>query len=464
MVTTKPGGKAKPRAKLKTATATTTRTTRSAVSPAAKKTSKKTGAKKRRPSKTLPTAQSRKDESRKDEGEKSKKTKVHEEEEDDGDKKPAAIDKKKAASVRPNKNFDVLNEDYYLCQAYVNVSTDARIGNAQKGGAFWQKVALQFSKLRSEDANFVDWPERDSNAVMNRFRRHIQCNTQLYNSYYARVKEKNKSGTNEADYIADAANLFLQEKGKPFLWSHCIEVLHKIPKLNPTMPDLTGSDDEDGGVNKIRAPMGAGAKRPQGAKAAKASSKASMKKKRLDAFSIASIETRKTNSMETVGQATVRLAESTEFRVTQDSLLEEVKVCMQLGMQQRAMDLMDAIASNRLAFQAKIKRRDSLLPVQIDLGIEADEDDESAPSQTSSGHRLSTKEKAAYKKRKQEDEEEEEEEGEEEDDEEGEEEQSDGMSPSIREDYNKLKDRGVFEESGEDDNSIAKAQRDSHAV
>ena len=280
----------------------------------------------------LPTVSSRKD----------TKIKAH-----DSKKEEECVEEKKslAKAARP-KNFDVAKEDLYLCQAYVNVSTDPTIGNNQKGDVFWNKVASKFAELRKADSDFDGWPERDGSAVMNRFKRQIQKNTLLYNSYYARVKAKNKSGTNEVDYIQQAASDFLEAKGRPFPWTHCIEVLHKIPKLDPNMPDLTGDDSDDEKINKIGAPMGAGKKRPQGSKAAKAASKGAKKKAKLDAYSVASMETQKTNSMEAVGLASMRMADSSEFKTMQESMMEEAKMYISMGMQTDAVELMEKVKAN----------------------------------------------------------------------------------------------------------------------
>jgi hypothetical protein len=313
------------------------------------------------------------------------------------------------------------------------VSTDPTTGNCQEGDVFWGKVASKFSELRKADRDFDDWPERDGNAVMNRFKRQIQKNTQLYNSFYARVKEKNKSGTNEADYIKEAASLYLEERGKPFLWSHCIEVLHKIPKLNPLMPDLTGSDDEEGGVNKIGAPMGAGQKRPKGAKAAKAAAKSSSKKKKRDAFSIASIETRKTHSIETVGLASVRIAESNEFRAQQDTLMDQARMYMQLGQQQKSLELMDEMTSNLLAYKEKIRKRELSVPEDISI-----------PSKTESGHKLTEYGKQLYREEMLEDDDEEEEDEE--------------------EDENEEEDDNEVDETDDEEDTISKAQKDGTPV
>ncbi len=434
-------------AKKKGTTATATKKTRSSRSDEPEPEPEAVAAKApKRNSKTLPTLAARDD--KKNKGQKSNK------QDEDEDKKPAATTKPAATikGARP-RNFDVAKEDLYLCQAYVNVSTDPTTGNNQKGDTFWARVAAKFAELRDEDDTFDDWPERDGNAVMNRFQRQIQKHTQLYNSFYSRVKAKNKSGTNEADYIAQAASDYLEAQGKPFPWTHCIEILHKIPKLDPNMPDLTGDDSDDEAVNKIGDPMGAGKKRPQGSKAAKAKAK----KAKLDAYSVASMETRKTNSMEAVGQASVRIADSSEFKAMQESMMEEARLYMQMGMTDEAKQLMEKVKANHRAYPDKINRREDLVPKEIDI-------DESVPSQTSSGHILTEKEKEQYRIDRAAAE------GGDEDDDEEEDDDADMMGEEVRKIHDDMVAKGQLEpldcrrKDDSDEDDIEKAKKKSIGV
>jgi hypothetical protein len=77
----------------------------------------------------------------------------------------------------------------------------------------------------------------------------------------------------EADNYRDA-------EGHTFAFSHCVDVLHQLPKFNPMVDDVDRSSDVvaevlDGNkkpaasVNKIGAPMGASLKQPLGCKRAK---------------------------------------------------------------------------------------------------------------------------------------------------------------------------------------------------
>jgi hypothetical protein len=102
----------------------------------------------------------------------------------------------------------------------------------------------------------------------------------VYNRYYKQVKECPPSGTTEEEWYKIAADNYRDAEGRAFVFIHCVEVLHQLPKFNPMIDDADRSSDvvaEDSdadkkpaaSVNKIGAPMGASLKRPPGSKKAK---------------------------------------------------------------------------------------------------------------------------------------------------------------------------------------------------
>jgi hypothetical protein len=102
----------------------------------------------------------------------------------------------------------------------------------------------------------------------------------VYNRYYKQVKECPSSGTTEEEWYKIAADNYRDAEGHAFVFIHCVEVLHQLPKFNPMIDDANRSSDvvaEDSdvdkkpaaSVNKIGAPMGASLKRPPGSKKAK---------------------------------------------------------------------------------------------------------------------------------------------------------------------------------------------------
>jgi hypothetical protein len=98
------------------------------------------------------------------------------------------------------------------------------------------------------------------------------------NKYYKQVKDYPPYGANTEEAIHKvAADNYRDAEGHAFPFSHCAEVLQKLPKFNPMVDDVDRSSDVavevlDGdkkpaaSVNKIGAPIGASLKRPPGSK------------------------------------------------------------------------------------------------------------------------------------------------------------------------------------------------------
>jgi hypothetical protein len=98
-------------------------------------------------------------------------------------KKRSAINMREK-NKKKAKNFSS-NEDVALCKAFVKVSSDPREGVGQKAVVFWNKVKIAFDIHIVEDE--AGNKGRDSEALMNRFKRHIQKQTNSFNAIYRRV-------------------------------------------------------------------------------------------------------------------------------------------------------------------------------------------------------------------------------------------------------------------------------------
>ena len=184
------------------------------------------------------------------------------------------------------RNFSK-TEDVLLCKAFVNVSTNPVSGTGQKAKHFWGSIKDVFDALYiSENVQETDGKVyRDQDALMNRFKRHIQKKVNVFNKYFKIVKQEGPSGTPYTEYIRLAMEKYLEEEGRPFLFEDCVPILHQMPKFDPMIEvEEIEIDDDDAeeeadesssgnkkpaAVNKIGAPMGAGMSRPPGAKAAK---------------------------------------------------------------------------------------------------------------------------------------------------------------------------------------------------
>ena len=195
--------------------------------------------------------------------------------------------KKTAAAAKPRKprppNF-TKREDVLLTRAFVSVSTDATVGNDQKGTVFWARVKEAFQSLVVAEDVYVAGleAERDQKSLMDRFKRQIQTNVFLFNSSYRIVKKLNPSGTTEDDIFQQAMALFQEENNKQFLFAECVPILHEaLPKFNPMMDDASqneadGYEEADeleaedskkpAATNTTNAPMGSNMVRPIGSK------------------------------------------------------------------------------------------------------------------------------------------------------------------------------------------------------
>jgi hypothetical protein len=176
------------------------------------------------------------------------------------------------------KNFSE-KEDVFLFKAYVNVSTDGRIGNNQKATVFWQKVKDKFDE-QLESEGIVGNVDRDIKSLTTRYKRHIMPAVGKLNIFLRQVKAKKPSGTPEDEYIDIAMEMFKEMEKKEFSYKLCVPILQDLAKYEtPSTRDndvVFSSDDDEVGdskpaaaVNFIGTPMGAKKARPMGCKAAK---------------------------------------------------------------------------------------------------------------------------------------------------------------------------------------------------
>jgi hypothetical protein len=89
-----------------------------------------------------------------------------------------------------------------------------------------------------------------------------------YNKLYGLLKNQNKSGWTQEDYIEEAARLYEKEEGKPFHFDLCVEVLHQVPKFDP-MVDQGELASRGKRVNNAALPQGPTINRPIGSNKAK---------------------------------------------------------------------------------------------------------------------------------------------------------------------------------------------------
>ena len=247
-------------------------------------------------------------------------------EESKAEEAPTQKAKKQKQKPRP-MNFQP-QEDIYLCKAVVNISQDAAKGTDQKVGVYWDRIKGKFDDLVAKDSDLKDCPDRNSASLQSRFDRNIKKQVNLFNNYYKRHKDSNPSGWNEEKFIDESCESFLKGEGKPFAWVQCAQILWKCPKFDPLLTDLTmDPDDEDAKTNRVTKVMGQDMERPLGSKKTKAGSTT----KKLDAATIATMESTKNEYIRGMMNASFLMSDTMEFQTTMNRMMDKARLYQQMG-------------------------------------------------------------------------------------------------------------------------------------
>uniref|UniRef100_A0A1J3CJ05 Glutathione S-transferase T3 n=1 Tax=Noccaea caerulescens TaxID=107243 RepID=A0A1J3CJ05_NOCCA len=158
-------------------------------------------------------------------------------------------------------------EDGALVSAWLNTSKDAIVGNEQRVGAFWKRVAAYYAASSA----VKDLPTRESNTCKQRWGK-INEAVQKFCGCYDQAGRQRTSGQSDDDVFEMAYNFYFQDQKSNFTMEHAWRMLRNdqkwcmsIEKGNSqskrSQPDVsgTGSPMEDQGEE-----------RPMGVKAAKA--------------------------------------------------------------------------------------------------------------------------------------------------------------------------------------------------
>jgi hypothetical protein len=96
---------------------------------------------------------------------------------------------------------------------------------------------------------------------------HIQVNVNVFNRHYKKTAEDIPSGnsTTVESIMEWAMEAYQQDQGKPFWFSLCVPILHKIPQFDP----MTIEIDDNQLVATVATVMGSTLQWPIGSKAAK---------------------------------------------------------------------------------------------------------------------------------------------------------------------------------------------------
>ena len=225
-----------------------------------------------------------------------------------------------------------------LCRAYVNATTNPIVGSDQKLKDFWADVKAKFEALYASEGIVEEEgtkEERSWEALQTRFTKKIQPEMFLWNPFYKRIADCPPSGVPKEEWPNKASEAFWEEKGCPFKFPHCVDILHQLPKFNPMEDDdqsidITGDDASvnDGHLkpkakpktNRIGQPMGSNMTRPMGQKAAKR-----LAKEEISMASMASMESSKIKAFTTMADAHKRVAASIDRSTQVEALKAQVE-------------------------------------------------------------------------------------------------------------------------------------------
>jgi len=165
-------------------------------------------------------------------------------------------------------------DDVVLISSWLNTSKDPVVGNEQKSGAFWKRVAAYFGA----SPKLAGCEQREPSHCKQRWHKINDLVSQFCGCYEAATREK-ASGCNENDVLKRAHEIFYNNHKKKFTLEHAWKELRNDQKWCDLATAKT-----DGSSKKRKCDDGAdssssqatGSKRPAGVKAAKAGGKKTM--------------------------------------------------------------------------------------------------------------------------------------------------------------------------------------------
>ena len=121
------------------------------------------------------------------------------------------------------KNF-IRVEEEQLCKSVMLVSQDRVVGNQQKAGVFWERIAEHYNENRPDGVR----PLRSLETKWGL----IKHNVSKFCGIYNQIERLHKSGSNAADTMRDAKELYRQKSAKntDFLFEHCWLLLKDCPR------------------------------------------------------------------------------------------------------------------------------------------------------------------------------------------------------------------------------------------
>ncbi|KAG7367798.1 hypothetical protein IV203_030541 [Nitzschia inconspicua] len=154
--------------------------------------------------------------------------------------------------IRP-KNFSNL-EDRLLCKAYVQYVTSLPDGTKQRPSVFWNGIEATYNELYdSSDDKPEKKVERNADALMNRYKRHIHPDMVRWMPFYKKVVASRNPSIDTVPSEHELINLACEawavlHNGKSFRFRHVIDIVMQLPEFNPSTLD----NNDFNNINNIK--------------------------------------------------------------------------------------------------------------------------------------------------------------------------------------------------------------------
>ena len=198
-------------------------------------------------------------------------------------------------------------DDIVLISSWLNTSKDPVVGNEQRSGTFWKRIAAYFAASPHVPGREV----RESGHCKQRWHKINDLVCKFCGAYEAASREKS-SGQNENDVLRQAHQIFFNNQKKKFTLEHAWRELRNdqkwcdLAKNDGSSRKRKAEDGPDSSTSEATA-----SKRPPGVKAAKASGKKTV---------VETVDLNKFQSMWTIKQQELAVKE----RLSKMSLLDSL--------------------------------------------------------------------------------------------------------------------------------------------
>ncbi|KAL0863847.1 hypothetical protein Bca101_042965 [Brassica carinata] len=183
-----------------------------------------------------------------------------------------------SAATRREQRKWMPEDDLILISSWLNTSKDAVVGNEQKSGTFWKRVAAYFAA----SPHVAGSEPRETSHCKQHWHKMNDLVCKFVGSYDAATRAKT-SGQNDDDLVKEAHKIFFANHNKKFTLDHARRELRNDQKWCEEAKKYGSSKKRKGADGPDTSTSEASLnKRPAGVKATKASGKKPMVAEKLD--------------------------------------------------------------------------------------------------------------------------------------------------------------------------------------